>query len=78
MRHSNINFTRLIDNQFVLYIDISLLTIDKTISKKISVKASAAKPLGKPTPGDKHFGIQKAIRLYSIEDGDDTEEGEEA
>ena len=49
------------------------MTISKTISKKISVKASAVKPLGKPPPGDKTFGIDPSIRFYTIEDGDETE-----
>ena len=49
-----------------------------TISKKISVHASAAKPLVKPPPGDKTLGLEPAIRFYSIEDGDETEEVEEA
>ena len=57
---------------------ISLLTMDKTISKKISVKASAAKPLGKPLPGNKTFGVDLAIHLYAIEDGNETEKVEEA
>ena len=48
----------------------------KTISKKISVKASEAKPLRNPPPVDKNFGIEPAIRFYAIEDGDETEEGE--
>ena len=46
-----------------------------TISKKILVKASAAKPFGNPSPGDKTLGLKQAICLYAIEDGDDTEEG---
>ena len=50
----------------------------KTISRKISVKASAAKPLGKPPPGDKTPGLEPAIRFYELEDGDKTEEGEES
>ena len=50
----------------------------KTISSKSSVKASAAKPLGNPPPGDKTLGIEPATRFYKIEDGDKTEEGEEA
>ena len=50
----------------------------KSISKKSSVKASAAKPLGKPPTGDKTFGIEPAIRFYGIEDGDNNEKGEEA
>ena len=49
----------------------------KTISKKISVKASAENPLGKPTPWDKNLGIDPDIRCYTIEDGDETAEGEE-
>ena len=46
-----------------------------TISKKISVKASPAKPSGKPPPGDKILGLEPAIRFYAIEDIDDTEGG---
>ena len=38
----------------------------KTISKKISVKASSAKPLGKPPTGDKTFGLDPEIRFYAI------------
>ena len=48
--------------------------MDKTTSKKISVKASAAKPLGKLTPRDKTLGLEEEIRFYDIEDGNDTEE----
>ena len=48
-----------------------------TICNKIPVKASAAKPLVKPLPGDKTLGIEPEIRFYVIEDGDDTEKGEE-
>ena len=47
------------------------------MSKKSSVKDSAAKPPGKPPPRDKTFGIEPAIRFYYIEDGDDTEKLEE-
>ena len=50
----------------------------KTISNKISVKASSAKPLGKPPTGVKNLGIDPAICFYAVEDGDETEEGEEA
>ena len=50
----------------------------KTISNKISAKDSAVKTLGKPLPGDKTFGIEPAIRFYAIEDGDETEKGEES
>ena len=50
----------------------------KIISKKISVKASESKPLGKPPPGDKTFGIDTDIRFCAIEYGDETEEGEES
>ena len=63
----------LIDILLVLDIDISLLTMSKTISKKISAKDSVAKPSGKPPPGNKNFGFEIEIRFYAIEDGDDTE-----
>ena len=47
----------------------------KSISKKSYVKASSAKPSGKPPPGDKTCGIDPATRFYEIEDGDGTEKG---
>ena len=47
----------------------------KTISKKISVKVSSAKPSGKPPPGDKTLVIETEIRFYAIEIGGETEEG---
>ena len=50
----------------------------KTTSKKISVKASAAKPLEKPLPRDKTLVIDPEIFLYDIEDGGETEDGEES
>ena len=75
MQHINITATRPIDNQLVLKEKINL-TMAKTISKKISVKASSSKTLGKPLPGDKTLGIEPAICLYAIEDGDKTEEAE--
>ena len=50
----------------------------KPISNKISVKASTAKPLGKPPPRDKTCGLEPYIRFYEIEDGDDTEKVEES
>ena len=48
------------------------------ITKKISVKASTAKPSGKPLSEDKTLGLDPDIRFYNIEDGDDTAEGEES
>ena len=52
--------------------------MEKTLSKKISVKASAAKPLGKPPPGGETLGIEPVVRFHAIEYCDKTEEGEEA
>ena len=52
--------------------------MEKSISKRNSVKASTAKPSGKPPPGEKTLGIEPAIRFYEIEDGGNTEEGEES
>ena len=49
--------------------------IVKTTSKKRYVKASAYKPFGKTFPGDKTLGINLETRFYTLEDGDDTEEG---
>ena len=51
--------------------------MDKTISKKISVKASADKPLGKPAPRDKTFGFDPDIHLYDTDDGEEAGKGEE-
>ena len=48
----------------------------KTISRKILVKDSAYKTLGKPPPEDKTLGIEPEIHFYYIEDGDETKEGE--
>ena len=48
--------------------------MEKIISKKILVKASAAKPLGKPPPRDKTLGLGPVILFYNINDGDETAE----
>ena len=53
--------------------DISLVTMAKTISMKIFVKVSSAKPLGKPLSGDKTFGLEPDIHFYAILDKDDSE-----
>ena len=45
----------------------------KTISRKISVKASAAKPPGKPLPGDKTLVVEPEIRFYELDYIDKTE-----
>ena len=68
MRHSNINAPRPTDNKIMLDKDISLLNMEKYISKKISDKASSAKPLDKPPTRDKSLGIETGIRFYDIED----------
>ena len=39
----------------------------KIIGRKSSVKASAAKPPGKPLPGDKTLVIEPEIRFYELE-----------
>ena len=46
----------------------------KTTSKKSYFKSSAAKPLGKPLPGDKTPGIEPEICFYELEDCDKIEE----
>ena len=74
MQHSNITATSLIDNLLVLDKVILIVTMGKTISKKISFKASSVKPLGKPPPGDKTLGLYPEISFYAIEDGYETEE----
>ena len=66
------------DNQLVLDKLILIMTMAKIISKKSSVKASAAKPSGKPPSRDKTLGVDPEIRFYAIEDGGETEEGEES
>ena len=43
----------------------------RTISLK-TFKASTANPNKKPLPGDKTLGVEVAISLYEIEDGDKT------
>ena len=55
---------------------IKFLTMEKTISKKISVKDSSAKTSGKPPPGDKTLGLETATHFYAIEGSEKTEEGE--
>ena len=69
----NITATRPIDNLLVLDKYISLLNMAKSISKKISVKASTVKPSSKSLPRDKTCGIDTAIRFYEIENIDETE-----
>ena len=49
----------------------------KTVSLK-STRASIAKPNTKPLPRDKTLGIDPVIFFYEIEDGNNTEEGEES
>ena len=61
------------DDQLVLDKVILILTTENTISKKISVKASAANSSGKSSPGDKTLGIETLIRLYDVEDNGETE-----
>ena len=48
--------------------------MEKSISKRNYAKASTAKPLGKPPPGDKSLGVYTGICLYLIEDVYKTEE----
>ena len=45
----------------------------RSISKRSSLKASTAKPLGKPLPGNKYLGIDSDLRFYEISDSDETE-----
>ena len=52
--------------------------MEKSISKRNYAKASTAKPLGEPPPGDKSLGIDADICFYLIEDVYKTEEGEDA
>ena len=54
------------------------MTMEKTTSKKSSIKASTSKPLYKPPPWYKTPGIEPAIHFYDIEEFCDTEEVEEA
>ena len=50
----------------------------KTISRKSSVKASAAKTLGNPPIGYKTLRIEPEIRFYELEHVDKTEEEEKS
>ena len=52
--------------------------MENTIIRKSSVKALASKPSIKPLPRDETLGLEPAIRFCELEDGDDTEEGEES
>ena len=45
--------------------------MEKNIIRKSSVKASAAKPLVKPPPGDKTLFLELDIRFYVLEEGGD-------
>ena len=48
----------------------------KTISRKSLVKALEDNPLGKDLPRDKTLGLDPENHVYQIEEGDNTEEGE--
>ena len=50
--------------------------MERTISMK-TLKSSTAKPNGKTPPGDKVLAIETAIRFCEVEDGHNTEDGEE-
>ena len=50
----------------------------ESISKRNQAKDSTAKPSYKTPSRDKSLGLDPANRFYLIEDGDKTEEGEEA
>ena len=52
--------------------------MERSIIKRNSAKASTAKRLDTPLHEDKSFGLDPDTRLYLIEDGDNTEEGEDA
>ena len=52
--------------------------MERSIRKRNSVTASTNKPFGKPLPMDKTIGLETSIGLYEIEEGDKTEEGEDA
>ena len=51
--------------------------MERFISKRNTVKASTAKPLGKPPPGYKSLGLDTDIWFYELKYGDNTEEGED-
>ena len=59
-----------------MLIELKNPKVEKTFSRKISIKASAAKILVKPPPGDKTLGFEPEICFYEIEGGDNTEKGE--
>ena len=51
--------------------------MERSISKRKSVKASTAKPSVKPLSADKALYIDPAFHFYLIEDDDKTKEVEE-
>ena len=69
------NTTRPIKSWLVLK-KSKIQNMTKKIGRKISVKASASKHSGKYLPRDKTLEIETDICFYSLEDGDDIEEGE--
>ena len=46
----------------------------RPISTRNIAKASTAKHLGNPPPGNKYLGLDPAIHFYEIEDDDNTKE----
>ena len=51
----------------------------RSISMKMKkLKASTSKPNVKPPPGDESLGLEPVIGFYEIEEGGNTEEGEES
>ena len=72
MWHGNITATRLIENRLVLKSKKNA-KMEKTISKRNSVKASETKPSGKPPSGYKSLELEPEIRFYQLEDVDNTE-----
>ena len=50
----------------------------KTTSNKSSFKASESKLLVKPPPVDKTLGVEPEMRLYTLEDCDETAELDES
>ena len=75
MQHSKFTATCPIKNWLVLK-SFKTPKMESSISKRSTVKASTAKPLGNPPPRDISFGPETAIRFYVTEDDDKNKEGE--
>ena len=77
MRYSDITASRPIEKRLVLK-KIKIRKYQGPLVREIKQRPQHPRPLGKPLPGDKNFGLELEIRFYKLEDSDETAEGEEA